>query len=342
MWHFTGRSTTESDEQGRILTQFGEVYDEDTESWQPESRLYSFPRGTSGTLLDSFYVEVWVEENSEWQRALNTRNYYDDQDRLERTVVFMAIMDEQYTFEDEYIYDENGDNTELYSYLGTGDERLQVGLQTMQYQNHRLTTSTTSLSDGIGNIIPQERSTYTYTGAGQQDTVRSYLWSPVDNEWILGSVENYDYNGMGSLTDVYTTTYDASGTTTNTWTKNTYISGTMYLESEEEFTFVDSLNNYFRESYTRYFYQDASVAVPDGPGSIRVLAVWPNPTTTSVTIELNESALLRLYDQYGRLLQTRAWSPGQDRFDLSGLPAGIYQFGAETTGGRYTARLVKH
>ncbi|MBB4079112.1 hypothetical protein GGR28_001729 [Lewinella aquimaris] len=342
-WHFSTQTRTQHDELGRVITQFAEAFDRDIGTWLPVSRLRTYPRAVSTTLLDSLYVEMWIEEDNSWQRVINVRHTYGEMERLQKSTTSLILDGEELTFEDEYSYDENGDNTEIHYYLISDSERLLTSQETREYSNHLVTNSTLFLYDQIDeDLLPEEYITYTYTGTGLTDSITTYLWDDAQEDWSLSSLNNYDYNGLDAVTDEYTATFDIFGDTSLTWIKNTYVAGTTYLETVEEFAFVEDLNSYRRDAYTRYFYREASTAVNDRPRLTRQLAIWPNPTAHSVEINLQESALLHLYDQTGRLILTRNWAPGQDRFDLPGLSPGIYQLSARTAEGVYGARLIKN
>ena len=63
--------------------------------------------------------------------------------------------------------------------------------------------------------------------------------------------------------------------------------------------------------------------------SQRQLHVWPNPTRGQVNMSLSgimpDSYMeVRIYDMYGRLLQTQKWQPDQTTIDLSSFAQGIY------------------
>ncbi|MBR1765879.1 MAG: T9SS type A sorting domain-containing protein [Bacteroidales bacterium] len=84
-----------------------------------------------------------------------------------------------------------------------------------------------------------------------------------------------------------------------------------------------------------------AVGVGDAADDGVALTVFPNPTTSGVTVRMSPNAdeptTCRLYDISGRLLATYAAGGGDTAVDLSAMPAGVYVMHV----GTWTYRITK-
>ena len=72
------------------------------------------------------------------------------------------------------------------------------------------------------------------------------------------------------------------------------------------------------------------------------LKVYPNPTTSRVTIETEGLTHVELYDNEGRLLQNYTTGNKRDMtIDVSTLPTGVYYLRIHTTDGVTIQKLIK-
>ncbi|HMT54859.1 MAG TPA: T9SS type A sorting domain-containing protein [Saprospiraceae bacterium] len=85
--------------------------------------------------------------------------------------------------------------------------------------------------------------------------------------------------------------------------------------------------NYYRIKQVDYdgnsSYSDIVSVRYDGDHNINI---YPNPTTSEVTITTSEPSTIQIIDVYGRLLNTQDISEGQNTINVSELPTGILIF----------------
>jgi beta-glucanase (GH16 family) len=99
--------------------------------------------------------------------------------------------------------------------------------------------------------------------------------------------------------------------------------------------------------YVRVYQLPNTTSMPELTGSTQ-LAVYPNPATDQLTIELPELASqklhLRLFNAQGQLLRDAEHAPSDKVLrlnELGGLPGGLYLLQLEAGGRLYFARFVK-
>ena len=74
-----------------------------------------------------------------------------------------------------------------------------------------------------------------------------------------------------------------------------------------------------------------------------VIPVFPNPVHAQITVQLDAAeALVRLYDDMGRLVLQRRHPGGTLKIDVSDLPAGAYSLSVLQNGSVSRSRLMKH
>lgn len=106
----------------------------------------------------------------------------------------------------------------------------------------------------------------------------------------------------------------------------TWIDGVTYMESIEGPS-VTLENEWGCDSVVTLY-----LTIGDGIGdyrSLRQLLVWPNPAKDQVNVSLSAvmpdpNMEVRIYDIYGRLLQSHKWQSEQTSIDLSSFAQGIY------------------
>ena len=85
--------------------------------------------------------------------------------------------------------------------------------------------------------------------------------------------------------------------------------------------------NYYRIKQVdydgKYSYSDIASVRYDGDSNMNI---YPNPTSSEVTITTSEPTTLQIMDVYGRLLNTQDISEGQNTINVSELPTGILIF----------------
>ncbi|MEM8908617.1 MAG: phospholipase D-like domain-containing protein, partial [Bacteroidota bacterium] len=79
-------------------------------------------------------------------------------------------------------------------------------------------------------------------------------------------------------------------------------------------------NVYFQEFNARFNALVSTTTIPDRPS----LAVYPNPTTAALTIDVPEPGILSITNLQGQMIQQREVAVGQLQLSVAQLPAGIY------------------
>jgi hypothetical protein len=82
--------------------------------------------------------------------------------------------------------------------------------------------------------------------------------------------------------------------------------------------------NYYRIKQVdydgKYSYSDMASVRYDGDNNIKI---YPNPTTSEVTVNVPAATTLRITDVYGKLYYNQVISDGQNSINLSDIPTGI-------------------
>jgi hypothetical protein len=104
--------------------------------------------------------------------------------------------------------------------------------------------------------------------------------------------------------------------------------------------------NYYRIAQVDYdeskSYSQVKTVMRSADGQLK-MSLWPNPSTESVQVEMNDcqwDANLRMlvYDQWGRQVRAVPMQKGINRIDIKKLPTGTYIVRLEEPGGRFVNR----
>lgn len=90
---------------------------------------------------------------------------------------------------------------------------------------------------------------------------------------------------------------------------------------------------------------DSYVGIEEGSSLDAVLSLFPNPASTTVTLDIADLAsgsyTYSLFDMTGKTLEVRAAQAGQNPIDIRGLASGTYLLNVQKeTGGQKSFRLV--
>ena len=343
IWTPVSETQTFSDGQGRDRLEIVQLWDEDAGAWVNNLRVESFFRGNSADLLDSLQIDLYNESLAEWEPAIYLSFKYDDQDRLlENTSTFYLLpYPEPITTVSLYRYNGEGDNDEIYTGVVQGTDTIPGGLTRIMYEDGLVTEFLTLYPDPDDEetFVPEERITYTYTAGGQQDSIITYLYDYDTEDFEALSLEDYDYDAEGRLTDQYVITYQLSGEDDMTRESFTYVADTDYVAESKYYEYDYTTDSYVLIQSTTYFYSGDITSISPSAQSV-ALRAWPNPATEWLRVDLSEPATFRLYDQSGKLVSRGQYLPGRD-IELAGLPAGMYFVSLITPSARYRARVVK-
>ena len=74
----------------------------------------------------------------------------------------------------------------------------------------------------------------------------------------------------------------------------------------------------------QYSYSDIKSVLVKGEGND--VSIYPNPTSSEVTIYTTQTTELQVLDVYGRLLKSQNISEGSNILNLDGIPTGMLFF----------------
>jgi len=339
-WFSLNRSTLVHDDLRRILTAYAEAFDFDTQSWEPDSKIENYPHGDDAELVDSLLVYGWSDETQSWILLLKNWNIFDDAGRLAQSYSLFDAFGEPLVYKDIYYYDSNGDNHLIESFLLLEGVEYLGGKEEILYENHQIISSTSYTSDGFGTFFPAELLEYTYTNEGLLETTAYYEWTV---DWVMIQTAAYEYDGEGRLKNLETQLFnlnpngpDERDLTSYIYQEGEYISYTSYYVydfDQEAFNLQDRTHYYYSEENTS--------AISDNPKQLFTIHPVPNPTVDFTEIQLEEKALVSLFDAQGRLLLSQHMSAGKTALNLQQLPSGIYQLNVHTDTAIYQGRIVK-
>lgn len=173
--------------------------------------------------------------------------------------------------------------------------------------------------------------------------------------WMYTAIENkiLIYNASNDLTTQITTTFNEKGQivdqktenlTTQGWIINTqdvyqYRTDGAFLLHQSRLHNGGALN---LETERIYGYKTPDITKSDDLYSEEKLMIFPNPTTDVIHIETKDTPILatRLYDQTGRLLQSKYSNEHHTTMLRNGLPSGSYFIQVTTTNGVVTKPII--
>ncbi|MCC6280217.1 MAG: T9SS type A sorting domain-containing protein [Saprospiraceae bacterium] len=337
VWEKLNRSTVISDDQQRLTEVLAEVFDPETQSYMPDSRLEIFPHGDSPELIDSFITHLWDSTVMDWHIIMASRNSFDAQDRLLENTTSIDYFGDPVIFRELYSYDANGDNHLIEEFGILGEEEFPTGRTELSYYDHMPIEVTVSVSDGV-NFYPQTRSNYAYTLFGAIRKQMYFDWNVATEFFKLNKTVDYFYDNQQRLAGKETTVINQ-----NAYDEKEYIVYA-YVDDENlhlEWTLIwnDDLFDWVLDSKKFYYYSGSTSVDPD-PVFAQSVQVWPNPFTGTVQLNLNAVADVKVFDAGGKLLQSQLLQPGQF-LNLSALPAGVYTLAAQQGADVCHKKIVK-
>ncbi len=339
-WITLNRSTQYSDDQGRLVEVFAELFDPLTHDFRPDSRLEIYPRGDSPELIDSAFTTYWSVETNDWVELITIWNTYDDQEQLLESLTRLNILGDFLLFRDVFTYDDFGNNTLIESFALLGQDEFPAGRREMTYnQNNQLMTVTALSLDDFGVYQPQSQVTYTYTVFGNEAQVNSYEWNGAQQNWIQTESITYNYDNQQRVVARETRFFHQSDPEERELVNFEYVEGAD-LALETLFIWDSASETYFLSDKKYYYYSSGSTALDPTPEPVQQLSVSPNPTQGLVRLSVGEETGIQVFSLSGQLMQSVILQPGQ-MLDLSALPAGIYSISARDTQGYYLGKVVK-
>jgi hypothetical protein len=337
-WQPLNRNTVIKDDLGRLVETMSEQYDPAAQAFVLDSRLEIFPRGSFPDLVDSIFVYAWDPNLNDWQRLMSILNSFDGVGQLAESLTTIDVFGQPMQFKDVYVYDDNGDNILISSYLVEGGLEIPANQVLMEYENHLVTSVTAMVSDGF-DFLPQSRNTYEYTAFGKESIVESYEWDATANDWANTQTVLYDYDDLQRVSLKETRLYELGGGESREQLVYSYVEDEL-LALEETYIW-DGGGFYFLTDRKYYYYSGEGPSSVFNPLPVGALGMYPNPTTRFLQVDIEEEASVQVFDQLGRLVLHQQEQPGGITLDLSEQPSGIYSVRAVTEDKYYAGRLVK-
>ena len=337
-WFISNRTTTLTDELGRIVDVISQRWDAAAQTYIPESRLEVFPHDDSHVLIDSFFVSTW-DSTGTWSREFSTWNEYDNNDRLLESASEFVFFGETLSLLDRYHYISNHlDKVETFQVF-EGEEML--GSVTFYlYQNDVLWVTMTNVAAGIGELVPESREEYTYNAAGLLELQNHYLYDFEKQDWKFYGSDSYIYDEQGREYLHEVVSIDEVGIITRQLTTSDYIQDE-HLAMLTNAVYDNNIEDWAILDRTFYHYSEVVAVDPEIPADAESLIMYPNPSMGSVNIDLDDAATVYVYSFNGQLVTTTTVDGRNHTLDLDMLPAGVYQVRAATETAHYAGKLVK-
>ena len=336
-WTALSRTTLVSDDDGRLVDAFAELYEESTGEFVPDSKIKMFPRGNSED-VDSFFVYAWSRELNDYVRQLVVWNSFDNEERLTESLSAIEIFEFPILFVDRYNYNTDGDLSLVESFTLDGLEEIAVSRQEFWYQDHLVTTATTLVSEGPNGFVAEAKIEYKYTSSGKKEVVQNYAYDLEKNDWKLLSVDAYEYDAEGRVSAEENVT-DEEGIWMRHRKTLEYVSDED-LSRESDYTYNNNLEKWVLEENQYYYYNELTAVDPEDPIVADAVFLWPNPTSGVVQVKLTGKISVHVYTISGQFVQKFYLAPGEKMIDLSLLPAGIYQVMAKSDEDYYSGKLI--
>jgi len=337
-WQPLNRNTVIKDDLGRLVETMAEGYDPAAQAFIPDSRLELFPRGNSPDLVDSILVYVWDADQNDWLLLLSILNSFDIHGRLAESVTTIDVFGQPWLFKDVHVYDDNGDNTLIESFLVDSGFEIPTNLLVMEYENHLRILVTALVFDGF-EFIPQSRNAYEYTDFAKDSIVTSFEWDETANDWANIQTVLYGYDDMQRVSLKETRFYEMGGGESREQLAYSYVEDEL-LALEETYIW-DSGGSYFLTDRKYYYYSGEEPSSVYNPMPVNALRMFPNPTTRFLQVDLEGNGPVQVFDGAGRLVLQHRGQPGAIILDFSALPAGIYTVRAVSADKYYAGKLVK-
>ncbi len=335
-WQPLQYTTFISDPLGRLVDVFAMAWDPDKGDYVPESRLESWPHGTTADLLDSFIVSEWDVANGYWTRLVEHHFQYDSQDVLTGEWSTFDLFGEVIRFRDAHTYDGGGHRILTEHFADFDGVEVFTGQTERVYQDNQPVLETGMIFTGSG-FAPESRTEWAYSEAGQEEFRTDYVWDPAKDMWKPVSEVRQSWDAQGRLAD-RETWEDMDGTAVHerlTWS---------WVQDDQpalETRYHRDMAAHPWQLDTRtYYHYEGISAVPDQPVTVLPLQVWPNPTTHNIALFLEGTADIRVLNQAGQTVLGLSGS-GQVVLDLATLPAGMYQVQAILDNRLFASQIVK-
>jgi len=337
-WQTVSRSNISRDNLDRIVEVYSEAFDIDKGDFVPDSKSVVFPHEDSQVLIDSFFVYGMDTLGVNWILLFYTTNQFDAQDRLVESISsFDYLVGQPLLLKDVYSYDANGDNTLVESFALFSGLEIPSGKREMEYQNHLLTQAIDYEDDGMGGLIAQSKTTFTYTTSDKAEQVNTYQWSLDANDWVQTQGDTYGYDNSHRVNSKESVIYSQDGSEERNLSKYDYVEDEK-LKSEANYYW--SVSTYFLSDRKFYYYSDGTLSDKEPNNAALHLEITPNPTSGLARLNLKAPAMIWIYNTQGELVNSGEYQPNYT-LHFSDLPSGLYFVSARSENEQYVGRLVK-
>jgi hypothetical protein len=333
-WQPLNRSTIMSDDQKRLLEVMAEVYDTDSQTFRPDSRVVIFPHGDSPELIDSFLTALWDSTIMDWRILVAHENFFDTQDRILESVTLFENSGNPLIFKEVYAYNANGENHLIEEFELSGNEVIPTHRTEIKYVVDGPLEVLLLVAEG-DSFIQKSRTNYAYNLFGAPRKQMEFKWNAEQKRFYLFETTDFAYDSFQRLS--------TKGITWHTreerqQTHYGYL-GNMNLYVEFAFTWDDDLFDWVLET-KKYYYYSGLVSLDPGPIAVQPLELSPNPTAGLARLNLEGPAYFQLYNTGGALVSSGEYQP-DDLLNLVDLPNGLYFITARSETGVYAGRIVK-
>lgn len=330
------RVTATTDAEGRLISTFSETFHPVAQQWTPGALVERFPRGNSESQTDSVLVKEWSTASGDWQLVLAIHHHFSDAGLLLEDVFTHFYSTGTEVFKNLYEYNAAGDNTVMTFVFVDGGQIKPISRIDRQFENHLMTEEILGLQDSFMGLIPDRKTTITYTGFGKPLQKTVFKWS--NPAWIQIMQSTFEYDIQERQI------WETTQVTTN-GSDFRYKIFTGYREGElpalTELFHWDGNNAFLLIERDHYYYSEpvSEVVAPDIEHGI--LVVSPNPSSSFITVPLEYTDALEVFDESGTPLMQFNNVSYNTSVNLSALPSGVYVLRAVSGNKSYTGRVVK-
>lgn len=338
-WQVQSYTAQKTDNLGRTIELYTQIYDAINDAWVPESRMRIFPHGFSPEATDSLFVESWNAQTEKWIVNLYQETSYDNLDRP--VLVARYINEDGLTFAllDELSYDANGDNYQTDQSVFEQSQWTLFSRIERVFQQHREMLSTTYGFIDPSTLIPINKTETGYDATGNANLVENFDADFFTGEWTLTERTERLFD---SAKRVLSETYERFGFDAPQPSRTEFVyqypdgeALSIEIYSEKDANTLE----WVVQDKTYYYYSNTSAAPEVQNGA--ELALSPNPTYGPVQIPINGDARVIVLNSQGQVVKTTLSLPENGLLDLSELPAGMYYITVQQGGIRRSGKVVK-
>lgn len=330
------RLTTTTNANGQLVSTFYELFHPTEQQWTSSALVEWFPHGNSQSEADSVLVKEWNAASDSWHLVLSIHHIFNNDGWLQETAYTHFFATGTEVFKDFYEYNAAGDNTVITFVNVVDGQLIPLSRIDRQYENHLMVEETLGLQNPFVGLTPERRMTVSYTDFGEPLERKEFKWS--DTDWIMVQQSDFEYDTAERQI------WETTQITTN-GSDFRYKVFTGYREGDlralTEIFHWDGNNAFLLIERDHYHYSEQvseAVTPPVGHG---ILVVSPNPSSSFVTVPLEFTDTLQVYDELGNHVMQFNNVQYNAALDLSTLPSGSYVLRAVAGDKLYTGRVVK-